>query len=175
MVQGKSTCLVNNTGEHSVDRLRPGSLWLQTHPAHQQRDQQLPQEGAQIAHAAATAPATRNNSSSNAKACAAKTHKAKKQGKKARDTPLSTPVVPTSAQPASAASHLRKGHPLHRCLAILEELLQHPDAPPFSEPVRTQCHLVVKGASGCAGTALSQEAPREHSYREGEIMQFSPA
>ena len=28
----------------------------------------------------------------------------------------------------------RQGHPLHRCLMIVERLLQHDDAHPFSEP-----------------------------------------
>ena len=47
----------------------------------------------------------------------------------------------------------RRGHPLNRCLLVLERLLQHEDAEPFSQPVRVSAQLLIVPA--CLLVALS--------------------
>ena len=38
-------------------------------------------------------------------------------------------------EPSKASSSLRQGHPLQRCLSVLNRVLEEEDAEPFSEPV----------------------------------------
>ena len=46
----------------------------------------------------------------------------------------------------------RRGHPLNRCLLVVERLLQHEDAEPFSQPVRVSGQLLI--VSACLLVAL---------------------
>lgn len=54
----------------------------------------------------------------------------------------------------------RQGHPLRRCLAVLERLLQHEDAEPFAEPVSQHAqHATIHLASGRAAARRRDRVP----------------